>query len=208
MSAPGDPPTNSSATTSATGESPERVPRALARGRTPRRRRRMLQWPILVIVAVVVAVLVRTFLLESFYIPSGSMENTLNINDRVLVDKISYHLHGIGRGDIVVFRRPPHLQISDNDLIKRVIGLPGDTLKASGGSVFVDGRKLSEPYVRTACHGTGPFGPVTVPAGKIFVMGDNRCNSYDSRYFGAISKNLVVGQAFVRIWPISRLSGL
>ncbi len=155
-----------------------------------------------------VAVLVRTFLLESFYIPSGSMENTLLINDRVLVDKIGYHLHSIHHGDIVVFRRPPHLQISDDDLIKRVIGLPGDVVKASGGSVYVDGRRQSEPYVRSTCHGTGNFGPVTVPAGRMFVMGDNRCNSYDSRYFGPISENLVVGQAVLRIWPLSRLSGL
>jgi signal peptidase I len=172
------------------------------------RRRRLMEWPIVIVAAVVVALVVRTFVFETFYIPSLSMANTLQVNDRVIVNKLSYKFHSIHRGDVVVFRKPPNLQLNDEDLIKRVIGLPGEQISGHDGSVYVDGRKLTEPYVNPACGGTSDFNPVTVPKDDIFVMGDNRCNSEDSRVFGPISQDLVVGHAFVRVWPLSRLGTL
>jgi signal peptidase I len=184
-------------------------PRAALRRRRQRaKRRRLLEWPVLVVVALLVAVLVRTFVLQSFYIPSGSMFDTLQINNRVVVNKLSYHLHPIHRGDVVVFNRPSNVKISDKDLIKRVIGLPGDVMSGHDGSVYVGSRKLTEPYVKASCHGTADFAPITVPAHEMFVMGDNRCNSYDSRFFGPIPQSLVVGRAFLLIWPLSRFGAL
>lgn len=172
--------------------------------RRRRRRRKLLEWPILVVVSLVSAFLIRTFVLQSYYIPSASMRDTLVEGDHVVVNKLSYQLHGIGRGDVVVFSRPPNLRIEDDDLIKRVIGLPGETVEAHDAKVYVDGRALTEPYVRSECDGTEDFLAVTVPADDIFVMGDNRCDSKDSRSFGPISTDLVVGRAFLRYWPVGR----
>ena len=110
--------------------------------------------------------------------------------------------------DIVVFTKPPNLQVSEDDLIKRVVALPGETVEGHGGKVYVNGAALDESYVEPLCHGTGDFGEITVPAGKLWVMGDNRCNSSDSRVFGPIGQDLVVGRAFLLAWPFDRLSWL
>jgi len=171
---------------------------------------------IVVVVAVLVAVLLRAFVVQTFYIPSGSMEPTLQIGDRILVNKLSYHLHGVDRGDIVVFSRPPAENCGGpevNDLVKRVIGLPGDVLSLSGGYVYVDGKKLDESWLPASEQGVttaGPGGnssnlahPYLVPANDYFVMGDNRTDSCDSRYWGPINKSLIVGKVEVRVWPIS-----
>ena len=136
--------------------------------------------------ALLVAFLIRTFLLAAFYIPSASMVPTLEEGDRVLVNKLSYKLHDVNRGDIVVFERPPGEP--DNgikDLIKRVIALPGETVEGRDGQVVVNGRYLEEPYLD---EGPSPteFPPETVEEGKVWVMGDNREVSVDSRYFHAI----------------------
>ncbi|MCW2523691.1 MAG: signal peptidase, partial [Frankiales bacterium] len=157
--------------------------------------------------------ILRSFVVASFYIPSESMEPTLHgcatcEPDRVLVDKLSYKFSSVGRKDIVVFTKPDNLAVPDKDLIKRVIGLPGDTVSASGGSVYVNGKKLSEPYVMPSCHGTTDFAAVRVPADQYFVMGDNRCNSTDSRVFGTIDGSSIVGRAFAIVWPLKRLSWL
>jgi len=129
-------------------------------------------------------------------------------DDRVLVDKLSYKLHSVHRGDVVVFSKPPSLQLDDSDLIKRVIGLPGETVSAHGGSVYIGNRRLTEPYVNANCAGTADFGPVTVPAGDAFMMGDNRCDSTDSRVFGPIAESTIVGRAFVIVWPLGRIHWL
>jgi signal peptidase I len=194
----------------ATGPAPQPTGTRAAERRKRRRarRRRLLEWPILVGVALVAAILIRQFLLQSFYIPSGSMKDTLLINDRIVVNKLSYHLHSIHRGDVVVFDRPKDVKIPDKELVKRVIGLPGDSVQGKDGSVYINDHKLVEPYVRAACHGTESFAKISVPEDKIFVMGDNRCDSYDSRFFGPISQKLVVGRAFARIWPFSRIGAL
>lgn len=183
-------------------------PRTRAQARRRQRRLRRLELPLLVVFSLLTAVVVRTFVLQTFFIPSGSMHPTLLEGDRVIVNKLSYHLHDVHRGDVVVFRRPPNLHIDDDDLIKRVIGLPGDTVAAHGRLVYVNGRALHEPYVLPHCRGTDDFLQVTVPSDRVFVMGDNRCDSTDSRVFGPIPENLLVGRAFARIWPPSRLGWL
>ena len=182
----------------------------LSRAAARRRQRRInrLELPLLIVFSLLTAVVVRTFVLQTFFIPSGSMHPTLLEGDRVVVNKLSYRLHDVSRGDVVVFRRPPRLHINDEDLIKRVIGLPGDTITAHDRKVFVNGRALEEPYVPADCHGTDDFLRVTVPSDRVFVMGDNRCDSTDSRVFGPISEHLLVGRAFCRTWPVDRLGWL
>jgi len=180
--------------------------RAIARRRA--RRRRALEWPFLVAFALVAAFLIRTFAIQTFYIPSGSMHETLLEGDRVLVNKVAYHLHAVHRGDVVVFRRPPDFEVDDDDLIKRVVALPGETVEGKGRKVYVNGKALTEPYVEPACNGTDDFRPTTVPAGDLWVMGDNRCDSSDSRVFGPIDQSLLVGRAFVLAWPPGRVAWL
>jgi signal peptidase I len=169
-----------------------------------------------VVVAVIVAILLRTFVVQTFYIPSGSMEPTLQIGDRILVNKLSYHLHSVQRGDIVVFSRPPNENCGGpevNDLVKRVIGLPGDFISLSHGYVYIDGKRLNESWLPSVDQGVtdpGPAGnaanlahPYLVPANNYFVMGDNRTDSCDSRWWGPIPKSLIVGKVVLRIWPLS-----
>jgi signal peptidase I len=184
----------------------------------PRPTRWITEAVIVIVVAVLVAVLLRAFVVQTFFIPSGSMEPTLQIGDRILVNKLSYHLHGVERGDIVVFSRPPTENCGGpevNDLVKRVIGLPGDVISASGGYVYIDGKRLDESWLPASEQGitvAGPAGnasnlahPYRVPADNYFVMGDNRADSCDSRYWGPIAKSLIVGKVEVRVWPISSL---
>jgi signal peptidase I len=175
--------------------------------------RNIVEWVAVIGGALLLAFLIRTFLLAAFYIPSESMVATLEKGDRVLVNKLSYHMHDIHRGDVVVFSRPPNEpDTSIQDLIKRVIGLPGDTVEGRDGRIVVNGHYLDESYVhcpnagQTTC--TEPFGPITVPANQIFVMGDNRMFSQDSRVFGPISEHLVVGRAFVIVWPFTHIGWL
>jgi signal peptidase I len=173
---------------------------------------------VVVVVAVLVAVLLRAFVVQTFFIPSGSMEPTLQIGDRILVNKVSYHLHGVDRGDIVVFSRPPTENCGGpevNDLVKRVIGLPGDVISLANGYVYVDGKKLDESWLPASEQGitvAGPAGntsnlarPYRVPADNYFVMGDNRTDSCDSRYWGPINRSLLVGKVELRVWPLSSL---
>jgi signal peptidase I len=170
--------------------------------------RSAVEWVLIVAGAVLVAVIIRTFVLQAFYIPSSSMEPTLKIDDKVLVNKLSYKFHDINRGDIVVFERPPgETDPKIKDLIKRVIGLPGDRIEAHDGHVFIDGRQLNEPYLPAGIQ-IKPLVRQTVPRNSIFVMGDNRPSSKDSTVFGPISKNLVVGRAFIRVWPLSAINFL
>jgi signal peptidase I len=184
----------------------------------------------LVVLAVLLAVIFKTFLVQAFFIPSGSMEPTLDISDRVLVEKLSYRFGEVQPGDIVVFVHnepgvpssepsnpvsrfftslgqaigltPP----SERDFIKRVVGVPGDLLNCISGKLYRNGKAVSEPYL--AADTTTECSRVRVPAGKLYVMGDNRNNSQDSRVFDAIDDDVVVGRAFVRIWPFGRAGWL
>lgn len=189
-----------------------------------------VEFPILIGIALIVAVLIKTFLFQAFFIPSSSMENTLLIDDRVLVNKVTYQSGDIARGDVVVFDDPrggfeePDESVVDSALrnlfesiglvtprsefIKRVVGLPGDVVEAYDGLVHVNGQALSEPYLKEPDIPIPDFGPVDVPIDSLFVMGDNRRSSQDSRSFGPIPVDDVVGKAFVIIWPPSRWGGL
>ncbi|MCB1270264.1 MAG: signal peptidase I [Microthrixaceae bacterium] len=173
--------------------------------------RNAIEWAAVIVGAVLVALLVRNFVVQSFQIPSGSMHPTLIEGDRVLVNRLSYRLHDINRGDVIVFGRPdsaPAAPGEPEDLIKRVIALPGETISAEDGVVMIDGAPLTEPYLDPGTL-TGELPePVTVPEGELFVMGDNRGNSSDSRFIGTIPEELVVGRAFAIIWPPSRLAWL
>jgi signal peptidase I len=195
--------------------------------------------PVLIIIALVLALLIKSFVVQPFYIPSGSMEQTLKVNDRVLVNKMIYHFRDVKRGEIVVFNidgtgfqqyaqplAPPSNIVSrafrnlenlfglgpnNKDFIKRVIAIGGDTVACcdTQGRVTVNGKSLNEPYV----YRDGPdeankqFGPVKIAKGNLWVMGDHRNNSDDSRIGGQVPQSKVVGQAFVRVWPLSQWRG-
>jgi signal peptidase I len=183
--------------------------------------------PLLILVALVIAVVIKTFVIQAFWIPSSSMENTLQINDRVLVNKLAFDIGDINRGDVIVFDDPRGVQERESvvqavlrnlaesvgvstpksEFIKRVIGLPGETVEVRDGAVHINGEPLAESYLhpRTSMP---DFGPETVPPGMYFVMGDNRNSSQDSRFFGPIDGDAIVGEAFVVLWPPSRWSGL
>lgn len=159
--------------------------------------------PFLLVSAVLIAWVVRTFIFHPFYIPSGSMEPTLLPQDRVIVNKFIYRFQEPKRGDIIVFLPP-----NDNrDYIKRIIGLPGETIEIKKGMVYINNRALSEPY-KTKAPDPSSFGPFKIPNSNYFVMGDNRPNSSDSRVFGPLKKERIIGKAVFIYWPISRIRWL
>ena len=189
-----------------------------------------VELPLLLLAAIVVTLIVKALLAQAFYIPTGSMEPQLHVNDRVVVSRTAYRLHDPNRGDIVVFPSPTaeperHGLVDgvvddvldalavgdrgDDELIKRVIGLPGERISAEGGVVLIDGRRLSEPYLPGRVR-TDDFGPIEVPEGHVFVMGDNRGNSHDSRFsdIGTIDIDDLVGRAIARVWPPDRTAFL
>jgi signal peptidase I len=196
--------------------------------------------PVLVVIALVLALLIKSFVVQPFYIPSGSMERTLGINDRVLVNKMIYHFRDVKRGEIVVFNidgtgferyatplAPPSNIVSrafrnlenlfglgpnNKDFIKRVIAIGGDTVACCNAQnqVTVNGVGLVEPYVFLDGPEVNParkFGPIKVAKGNLWVMGDHRNDSADSRVGGQVPQSKVVGQAFVRVWPLSKWRG-
>ena len=169
--------------------------------------RGVVEWIVVLGSAVVVALLLRAFLFQAFYIPSESMEETLLVEDRVMVNKLSYRLHDIYRGDVVVFSRLESEAGEFRELIKRVIGLPGETIEARDNTIYINGQVLIEPYL-TPGEVIGDFDPVDIPDGELFVMGDNRDNSGDSRVFGTIETGQVIGRAFFLFWPLDRLGSL
>lgn len=198
----------------------------------PTRRRRsgwsslLRELPILILIAFVLAFLLRTFVVQVFYIPSSSMEPTLQVNDRILVEKVSYRATDLRRGDIVVFEGD-HIDVPDvgavdtvlrgigqvigvvpanaRDFVKRVVGLPGDEIHIDEeGTVTVNGDVLEEPYLGQ--RDPRSCGPLVVPEGQLFFLGDNRANSSDSRAgLGFVPENYVVGRAFLTIWPVDRV---
>jgi len=172
------------------------------------------EWVTVLVVALVIAITVRSLILQQFYISGPSMEATMFQDNRVLVNKLSYRLHDIHRGDVVVFDRVTvdGQVVQHDDLIKRVIALGGEKISITDCKVFIDGKLLPEPYlndydlaqtvVEDRCR-VPMMDEMIIPDDQLFVMGDNRPQSFDSRMFGPIEQNLVVGRAFVIIWPLS-----
>jgi signal peptidase I len=160
----------------------------------------------LLVVALILALLLRTFVAEPRFIPSDSMVPTLRVGDRLVIEKLSYHFHPPQRGDIVVFDPPEQLQRlgygKDQAFIKRVIGLPGQVVQVAGGRVIVDGQPLLEPYIAEPPDYT--WGPQRVPRGEFFVMGDNRNNSNDSHIWGFLPQDRIIGHAWIRFWRLAR----
>jgi signal peptidase I len=176
-------------------------------------------WILVVVIALGAALLVRVYVLQQFYISGPSMESTLYENNRVLVNKLSYRLHDIRRSDVVVFDRITTSGgvIAHDDLIKRVIGIAGDTVEIKDCKVLVNAKEIQEPYLDETVLALPnavercrviDMKPITVPKNQLFVMGDNRPESFDSRSFGTIPKHLVVGRAFAIVWPFGRIATL
>ena len=194
---------------------------------------RLLREGLIVVVgATVIAFLMKALIAQAFFIPSVSMTPQLLVSDRVLVSKLSYRLHDPRRGDIVVFDCPTVecgedsdegggvgrairafgegvgvIQPSTQEFIKRVVALPGETVESREGQVYVNGKRLIEPYLPPGTA-TANLPPTTVPAGQLFVLGDNRSSSSDSRVFGPVSRASVVGRAIATVWPLGRASYL
>ena len=191
------------------------------------------EFAVLIAVAIAVAFVMKATVAQAFYIPSPSMVPQLEVHDRIVVSKLAYHLHDPRRGDIVVFDCPPEapnckqpvhrfivarllrdvgeavgmVQPDRDEYIKRVIALPGESVEGREGRVFVNGQPLNEPYLPEGVT-TEDFPAALVPAGTLWVMGDNRGDSEDSRAFGPIKRSKVVGRTVFRIWPLTRMSFL
>lgn len=201
-------------------EDQDEQPRDTPRGRTQEghgllarvipdcRARRLAEWVLLIALALSAALLLRTFVVQSFYIPSTSMTPTLKVGDRVLVNKLAYRFGDPGRGDIIVFEAPPGEGNGKiKDLIKRVVGLPGETIEGREGRIYIDGEALDENWLPPGVQ-SRTFGPVEVPEDRYWVLGDNRFDSRDSTFFKSIPRSSIIGKAFVRIWPLGDLSTL
>ncbi|NNE74319.1 MAG: signal peptidase I [Acidimicrobiales bacterium] len=178
----------------------------------------LLEWSLVLTAAVVAALIMRALVFQVFYIPSASMEPTLSNGDRVAVNKRETTPE---RGDIMVFERPPNSPPAEiNDLIKRTIALPGETIVIEGGQVFIDDQVLFEPYLPEDVRSTnnawtaqcanerGDGSACLIPDDHYFMMGDNRANSWDSTRFGPIHRDLFVGRAILRVWPLSKFGRL
>jgi signal peptidase I len=152
------------------------------------------------LLVLVVAVVMRAYVAEPFAIPSESMAPTLRPGDHLLVEKLSYRFGSPRRGDLVVFRAPDGGSLA----VKRIVGLAGDHVAIEDGVLAVNGKLRHEPYVDQPSIDSVYFGPVVVPRGDVFVMGDNRADSHDSRDYGPVSRSSLVGRVLVRLWPVFR----
>ena len=206
-------------TSDETSETPTTTPRPNSK-KSSSVGRWLIEWAIILVLVVGFTFLLRAFVIQTFSIPSGSMLPTLHVGDRIIVNKLSYDFHDVHRGDIVVFKRPPLESQNYSDLVKRVVGMPGETISSVNGKIYINGKVLSVPWLPAGPQSyTGPLasdahpqfnmpGPVKIPAGEYYVMGDNRTDSEDSRFFGPIPKSLIVGRAVAVVWPLSRIKGL
>ena len=194
------------------------------------RRRFLAELPFLLLAALVLTILVKGFLVQAFYIPSRSMEPTLDVGDRVVVNRLAYRFGEPRHGQVVVFLRPTGAEQApaggpvswvrravaqglggtppgSEDLIKRVVGLPGDVVEGRGGHLVRNGHVVEEPYLRPGTV-TSDFKKVRIKPGHYWVMGDNREDSADSRVFGQIDRSVLVGRAVLTVWPVPHSGGL
>lgn len=181
--------------------------------------RLLREWGPVLFAAVAIALFTRLVLVQAYHIPSSSMVPTLQDGDRVVVNRLSYRFGELERGQVVVFAKPQGTD-GDSDLIKRVIGLPGEEIRFADNKVYINGLRVDEPYLREqdstrpklTIPGCDQIDPAkdrcTIPEGFVFVMGDNRRDSSDSRVFGPVSTDSIVGRAFVRVWPLNDVGQL
>jgi len=162
----------------------------------------LFDWTETIVVAFVLALVIRAFFIQVFWIPSSSMEPTLDIQDRIIVNKVAYHFREPRRQEVIVFREVAPKGAPKRDLIKRVMGLSGEVLQVKGGVIYIDGKKVAESHPMN--NDFSDFGPVAIPEDHYFVMGDNRPASADSRFWGFLPKENLIGPAFLRIWPIRK----
>jgi len=190
---------------------PDAAPGAAPGGARPRRRRKrvLIEMGITILSAVLLAGLVRSFAFQTFWIPTSSMEPTLGVYDRILVQKAFFTWRDVREGDIVVFSHPPLEHCGGppgGDLVKRVIALPGQTIYSSGNSIYINGRRLAEPYLPhddplgLPIPGASSQHPYRVPPGEFYMMGDNRAASCDSRYWGPITGSSMIGKVVLTLW--------
>jgi signal peptidase I len=182
----------------------------------PRSRRIIVEYAVTIAAAALVAFLIQAFAVKPFRIPTPSMADTVRTGDRVLIDRIEYHFRAVHRGDVIVFGGQGPIP-----LLKRVVGVPGDTLSLRDGELYVNGQPAPDSYVRrvdgvieptkpgpNAAEPWSLSRPFTVPAGQYFVMGDNRTESADSRFWGTVARSDIIGRAFVVYWPPGQIGGL
>jgi signal peptidase I len=186
----------------------------------PRGWRITIDWLVTIVGAILIVLAIKQWVVNPYRIPSSSMEPTLHcarpasgceasFSDRVLACRFCYHLWSPKRGDIIVFRTPPQAERecgSGGVFVKRLIGLPGETWSERNGFVYINGKKLDEPYVHDDRRDVESFGPVKIPEGHYFMMGDNRSGSCDSRRWGTVAKSALIGKVIATYWPPSRIS--
>jgi len=161
--------------------------------------REIIEWTKSLAIAGVLAIIIHTFLFAVVIVSGPSMESTLHNNERLIMNKLVYNFSEPEHGDIIVFHAT-----EEDDYIKRVIGIPGDTIQYRNNQLFLNGEAIEEPYLTDTTY-TSDFGPLEVPEGTVFVMGDNRLNSSDSRIIGPISEEKIVGRVNLLIWPLNRI---
>ena len=193
-------------------------------GRLPRRLRIAVDWTVTIVGAIAIVLAIKAWVVNPYRIPSSSMEPTLHcarpapgcearFSDRVLANRFIYHFHDPERGDVIVFKTPPAAKAkcgAGGTFVKRIIGLPGERvqmrLRRGAAYVYIDGRRLDEPYIENDRRDIGPAETYRVPLGHYFVMGDNRSQSCDSRVWGSVPRQNVIGKVFMTYWPPQRLS--
>ncbi len=169
----------------------------------------LLEWVTIIAAALLLAFGVRAFVLQTYFIPTGSMEPTLHIGDRILVFKLAYLFSSPERGDVVVFKAPASEAVDCGDayvpdLVKRIVGLPGETISSVRNVIFIDHKPLAQPWAHYQPLDVQPITPQTIPANHYFMIGDNQPNSCDSRYWGTIPRSSIIGEAVFKIWPLSQ----
>jgi signal peptidase I len=186
----------------------------------PRSWRITIDWLVTIVGAIAIVLAIKAWVVNPYRIPSSSMEPTLHcahpapgcearFSDRVLACRFCYHLWAPKRGDIVVFKTPPLAAVRCGEggtFVKRLIGLPGETIREKNGYVYIDGKKLNEPYIKPGRRDVRSYGPLVIPKGNYFFMGDNRAESCDSREWGTVPRGNLIGEVFATYWPPNRIS--
>lgn len=159
----------------------------------------LFEWVVIIAVAFVLSIVIRNYVVDTRIVPTGSMLPTIQLQDRLIVDRLFYKYDIIERGDIIVFQAPV-AAMEDKDLVKRVIGLPGEKVEIKNSKVYIDGKALNEPYIGSPVN--YEYGPITVPEDSYFMLGDNRGASKDSHVWGFLPSDKILGRVWIRYWPL------